>query len=352
MKKLLILQNLVLPYRKPVYNGLARDYDVTVLHSGVPTVDTEDTYKEILIPTRRIGPFFVQNDVFREISSGKYDVVIAMFDLRWPAYILPMFKSRQRYGRWIFWGHRYSRSSVVNYARDRLMRKADAILLYGHEEIDRMTRRGIQRHKIFVADNTIHVPNHHDYSRHVKSNFLFVGRLVKRKKIDLLITIFARIRDRIPENIKLEIVGDGECRDILRKIVRNSCLEDRVIFHGRVDQHDLLAEIFARACAYVSPGPIGLGILHSFAYGVPVVTTNYLEGSEKHGPEAVCLKHRFNGFTYTNEDELANILIDFCNYPQLSSIMGQNAYDFYSKKRTLDIMLNGFKQSIENQGCA
>ncbi len=352
MKKLLILQNLVLPYRKPVYNGLARDYDVTVLHSGVPTVDSEDTYKEILIPTRRIGPFFVQNDVFREISSGKYDVVIAMFDLRWPAYILPMFKSRQRCRKWIFWGHRYSRNSIANYARDWLMRKADAILLYDREEIDRITRRGIQRHKIFVADNTIHVPNHHDYSRHVKSNFLFVGKLVKRKKIDLLITIFARIRDRIPENMKLEIVGDGECRDILRKIVRNSCLEDRVIFHGRVDQHDLLAEIFARACAYVSPGPIGLGILHSFAYGVPVVTTNYLEGSEKHGPEAVCLKHRFNGFTYTNEDELANILIDFCNSPQLSSIMGQNAYDFYSKKRTLDIMLNGFKQSIENQGCA
>ena len=352
MKKLLILQNLILPYRKPIYNGLARDYDVTVLHSGISTVDSEDAYKEILIPARRIGLFFVQNGVFREISSGNYDVVIAMFDLRWPAYILPMFKSRQRYGRWIFWGHRYSRSSVVNYARDWLMKKADAILLYGHEEIDRMTRRGIQSYKIFVADNTIHIPNHHNYSKHIKSCFLFVGRLMKRKKIELLITTFGNIRDRIPANVKLEIVGDGDSKDFLNKIVEGEGLKDRVIFHSRVDQHDLLAKLFARAYAYVSPGHIGLGILHSFAYGVPVVTISYPNGRDVHAQEIECLKYGVNGFTYTSEDELANILIDFCNSPQLSSTMGQNAYDFYSKERTLDIMLNGFKQAIENQSCA
>ena len=350
MKKLLILQNLILPYRKPVYNGLARDYNVTVLHSGIPTVDSEDVYKEILIPARRVGPFFIQNGVFRQMSSGNYDTVIVMFDLRWPAYILPMLKSRQRYGRWILWGHWYSRNPVTNYARDWLMKQADAILLYGRGEIDRMIRRGIQANKIFVADNTIHIPNHHDYSNHTKSSLLFVGTFKKRKKVDLLITIFARIRDRIPEHVNLEIVGDGEYRDFLQKLARRLSLEARIIFHGRVEQHDLLAEIFARAYAYVS-SQIGLGILHSFAYGVPVVTASHSKGSEKHGPEAECLKHRINGYIYTNEDELANILIDLCNSPQLSSTLGCNAYNFYSKEKTLDIMLNGFKQSIEYQDC-
>lgn len=347
MKKLLILQNFILPYRKPVYNGLALDYDVTVLHSGMLTANSEDAYKEISIPARRIGPFFIQNGVFREISYGKYDVIIAMFDLHWPAYVLPLFKSRKRCGRWIFWGHRYSRRSVVNYARDWLMKKADAILLYGHEEIDRMIQRGISGHKIFVADNTIHIPNHHDYSSHVKSSFLFVGRLMKRKKIEMLITTFARICNRIPENVKVEIVGDGECKDFLHQVAKELSLEDRVIFHGRIDQHDLLAKLFARTYAYISPGPTGLGFLHSFAYGVPVVAINSPEGSERHGPEVEYLKHGVNGFTYTNEDELANILMDFCNSPRLSSTLGRNAYEFYSKERTLDVMLSGFKQSIE-----
>ena len=347
MKKLLILQNLILPYRKSVYNGLACDYDVTILHSGMPTVDSEDTYKEILIPAHRFGPFFIQNGVFREISSGKYDVIIAMFDLRWLAYILPMLKNKKRYRKWILWGHWYSSRSTVNYARDWLMKKADAILLYGSGEIDRMIQRGIQEHKIFVANNTIHVPNHHDYSSHTKSSLLFVGTFKKRKKVDLLITTFSHILDEIPEHVYLEIVGDGEYKNSLQKLVRQLSLETRVIFHGRVDQHDQLAEIFSRAYAYVSP-QIGLGILHSFAYGVPVVTTHHPEGSEKHGPEAECLKHRFNGFTYTKGYELEDILIEICNSPKLSSTIGRNAYDFYSKERTLDVMLSGFRQSIEN----
>ena len=348
MKKLLILQNLILPYRKPVYNGLALDYDVTVLHSGMLTVNSEDAYKEISIPARRIGPFFIQNGVFGEILNGKYDVIIAMFDLHWPAYILPVFRNRKRCGRWIFWGHRYSRSPVVNYTRDWLMKKADAILLYGHEEIDRMIQRGISIHKIFIADNTIHVPNHHDYSNHAKSSFLFVGRLMERKKIEILINTFARIRSRIPENVKVEIVGDGECKDFLHQITRELSMEDRVIFHDRVDQHDLLAKLFARAYAYISPGHIGLGVVHSFAYGVPVVTINYQDRrAGEHAQEIECLKHGVNGLTYTNKDELANILMDLCNSPRLSSTLGRNAYEFYSKERTLDIMLNGFKQSIE-----
>ena len=71
MKKLLILQNEIMAYRKPVYNGLAADYNVTVLHSGEPTVQPEDAYREILLPCHRFGPFMIQNGVFREISSRK-----------------------------------------------------------------------------------------------------------------------------------------------------------------------------------------------------------------------------------------------------------------------------------------
>ena len=359
MKKLLILQNLILPYRKPVYNGLARDYDVTILHSGTPTVEPEDTYKEILVPVRRLGPFFIQNGVFRKISSGKYDAIIAMFDLRWPAYILPVFRSRRRYGKWIFWGIGYSRRHAVNYVRDWLMKKSDAILLYGRRNIDEMIRRGACKNKIFVAHNTIHIPNHRDYSMHPKSSLLFVGTFRKHKSIDLLIEVFARIREKIPENVHLEIVGDysevefshllglgyGKDRKFLHKEVKKFGLEDRVVFHGRLDQHDLLAEIFSRAYAYVALGNVGLSVLHSFAYGVPVIAE---DRPEIHGPEFDNLKHQVNGLTYKKEDELEEALIEICNFPQLAATLGQNAYNLYYKERTLETMLDGFKKAIED----
>lgn len=346
MKKLLILQNMILPYRKPVYNGLARDYDVTVLHSGTPTVEPEDAYKEILVSVRRLGAFFIQNGVFREISSGKYDVIISMFDLRWPAYIVPVLKSQGRYGRWIFWGHLYSRRSYLNYARDWLMKKADAILLYGREEIDRMIQRGVPGDKLFVADNTIHVPNHLDCSGHTKSSLLFVGRLQKRKKIDVLIEVFARIREKVPENVQLEIVGDGPIRNFLREKVREVNLTEKVVFHGGVNQHHLLINIFSRAYAYVSLGHVGLGLLHSFAYGIPVITV-HPEDPWVHAPEFKNLEHRVNGLIYKSERELEEMLIEICNAPRLSATLGQNAYRLYSSEKTLDVMLGGFREAIE-----
>lgn len=358
MKKLLILQNMILPYRKPVYNGLARDYDVTVLHAGTPTVEPEDTYKEILVPALKIGPFFIQNGVFREISSGRYNVIIAMFDLRWPAYILPVLKSRRRYGKWIFWGIGYSRSPIVNYARDWLMKKSDAILLYGPRNIEEMIQRGACKNKIFVAHNTIHIPNHCDYSRQAKSSLLFVGTFRKHKSIDCLIEVFARVHEKIPENVHLEIVGgypevrfsrlglgDGKERNFLHKKLEKIGLDKRVIFHGRLEQHDLLAEIFSRAYAYVALGNVGLSVLHSFAYGVPVIAKDQ---PEIHGPESDNLKHQVNGFTYKKEDELEDALIEICNSSRLPATLGQNAYNLYSKERTLETMLDGFKKAIED----
>ena len=85
MKKILIVQNTILQYRKPVYKDLSRDYDVTIQHSGDRSVNENDKYRELISPAHRMGPFFVQADVLSEIRKGRYDVVIVMFDLRWLA---------------------------------------------------------------------------------------------------------------------------------------------------------------------------------------------------------------------------------------------------------------------------
>ena len=350
MKKLLILQGELPLYRKPVFNGLTRDYQVTVLHSGEPTVESEDAYREILVPCRKLWLFMVQNNVFREISSGNYDAIIAMFDLHWPAYILPVFK--QRKGKFIFWGHGYSGKPLVNKVRDWLMKKADAVLLYGPEETNKMIQRGVPKEKIFVAQNTVHVPNHRDYSSHVKNNLLFVGRLQKRKKIDMMIEAFSRIHQKIPRNIRLEIVGDGEEKETLEKKVRELDLEEKVKFYGQLYQHDLLEAIFSRAYAYLSPGDVGLGVLHSFAYGVPVITRKPVipgkNSKERHGPEFLNLMNGINSMIFANEGELEKAMRNICNDRQFAANLGYNAYQLYSKERTLEMMLNGFKKAIES----
>ena len=357
MKRLLILQNVIPPYRKPVYNGLARSYNVTVAHSGSATAESDDLYQENLVRGRKFGPFILQKGISSEILSGKYNVIISMFDLHWPSYIFPVFGSQHRKERWIFWGHGYGRGLVANCMRNWLIGKADAMLLYSKGAVDDMTRKGIHKDKLFVAENTIHIPNHCDYSKHPKNCLLFAGVFNQHKGVDFIIDTFSRIRNKIPDHIRLEIIGHnrdsrfshsgrfGNDREAcLKRKIETTRLENRVVLHGRLYQHDLLADIFARSYAYISPLHVGLGVLHSFAYGVPVITNNV---RRNHAPEFENLQHRHNSILYETREQFEDALIEMCNSPQLTSILGENAYFHYSRKRTLDIMLNGFVEAIE-----
>src|SRR5690606_23295876 len=128
---------------------------------GKPSVNKINRYREMIVPSRKAGPFFLQQPGRIRDAVANADVVVAMFDLRWPAYLMASGR-----GRYILWGHRYSQSRIANVARDWLMKKADRILLYGPEEIEQMVARGIDPARIEVAHNTIHVPNHNDYSAH------------------------------------------------------------------------------------------------------------------------------------------------------------------------------------------
>ncbi len=342
MKRVVILQNEVMEYRKPVFDGLAKHYDITVVHTGRPSVDDNNLYAETILPSRKIGPFFIQNPVLVRRAVAHADAVIVMFDLHWPIYLSPVAKCG---GRNILWGHRYSGNHTANRVRDWLMKKADGLLMYGSEDIDLMIARGARPERIFMGWNTIHIPNHRDYSQQQKSSLLFVGRLQPRKRIDELISSFARCLGRIPQHVILDIVGSGDMEPELKVLVEKLGLSKRVRFHGAVVDHEVLAGLFSTAFAYVSPGPVGLGALHSFAYGVPVITCR----EERHGPEFENVRNDENAIVYRNHGELDQAITKICGQSGLSSRLGRCAYRQY-EARSLECMLRGFRDAIEAAG--
>ena len=242
-KTILILQNEIKEYRRPVYNGLAEFYNVTVLHSGRPSVKDGDLYREIVLPARLMGPLHLQPGSPLNRTIKAFDVVIAMFDLGWPGYLVPLFqRSRTKY---ILWGHWYSTARLANFARDLLMKRADRLLLYGSEEIERMVERGIAREKIVVAPNTVHIASHRDYSEEHKSSLLFVGRLQagsrrNSKRADILLKVFADLQGRIGKDIYVDIVGNGEEQELLRLLAARLGISDKVSFHGHIDDDRVL----------------------------------------------------------------------------------------------------------------
>lgn len=341
MKKILVLQNEIPEYRKPVYNALAHHYNVVVLHSGPPSVKEADRYCEVIIRQVRFWRFHLLRDSTLSRMIDEFDVVIAMFDIAWLGYMTPLlWRNRPKY---VLWGHRYSNSKFSCLVRDRLMARADRLLMYGDEEVERMIARGMDPTKIVIAWNTIHVPNHRDTSGDVKSSILFVGRLQSRKRIDLLIEAFARLQGQIDDEIVLDIVGEGELQSSLRQIAAKHSLSHKVIFHGRIDDPEMLAELYSHAYAYVSPGPVGLGVLHSLAYGVPVITL----GSGRHGPEFHNLVHGHNAVICKDEPKIEQAIERVCGDPRYSAELGQNAYRHYVQERPLSRMLDGFREAIE-----
>ena len=357
MKRVLILQRVIPPYRKAVYNGLAKHYDVTVLHSGSPAVGAADHYREMVVPARAMGPFVLQQKVAAALASDHWEAIVAMLDLRWPAQLLPFLGSRNRQARRIFWGPGYGRNRLANRARDWLLRRADALLLYGSANVDTFVHNGTPRDKIFIARNTIHVPNHRDCSGERKTSLLFVGRLQQRKRLDLLVEAFAKVVRALPTGTTLDIVGDTprpglghfmldlETCARLQQRAAATGVDDRVVFHAGTENEDELAKFFKRAYAYVSPGHVGLGALHGFAYGVPAITRRARYPS--HGAEVDNLKDGCNSLLYDSDAELGDALCAICNTPGLSTRLGANAYRHYTTAATLDSMLAGFRRAIE-----
>ncbi len=116
-----------------------------------------------------------------------------------------------------------------------------------------------------------------------------------------------------------------------------------MIFHGETNDPDLLRECYSRALAYVSPGHVGLGVLHSFAYGVPVVTS----ARANHGPEAANLRPGENCLLFDKSTDLATRLIQLINDRAFAARLGANAYRLYSVERSMNTMVRAFKSAIE-----
>lgn len=117
-----------------------------------------------------------------------------------------------------------------------------------------------------------------------------IGRLVPRKGSDQLIKAMPEVLKQFPKS-KLLLVGTGNYKKRLEKLVHNLKVQDSVIFTGRV-AHELLpayyrlGDIFAAPCRsrYGGLEVEGLGIvyLEASACGVPVIA-----GKSGGAPDAV-----------------------------------------------------------------
>ena len=109
---------------------------------------------------------------------------------------------------------------------------------------------------------------------------LFVGRLVKRKGVDVLLRA-AKILES-DRRLKIRIVGGGPEADSLKSLARSLELSSSVSFEGVVDAQRI-AQLFADCDALVLPAIVtetgdteGLGVvlIEAMGYGKPVIASS------------------------------------------------------------------------------
>ena len=108
---------------------------------------------------------------------------------------------------------------------------------------------------------------------------LGIGRLTKQKNFSFLIECFSKIKNKFKsENYKLVIVGEGEERNKLLKLIKNLNLEKEVMLVGyeeNVYKYLKIAECFVLSSLWEDPGFV---LIESFISSTPVISSNCESG--------------------------------------------------------------------------
>jgi glycosyltransferase involved in cell wall biosynthesis len=165
--------------------------------------------------------------------------------------------------------------------------KSDGILTYSRKGKENLIQMGIDSEKIQVVNNSIVTRdygflNYNIFNkRHIDIiKILFCGRITAKARAENLIKALGRIKKMNSFNFKCIIIGDGDIK-ILKELVSELCLENNVELTGAKYGNEL-AQYFLESDLFVYPGGIGLSLLHSLSYGVPVITSS---NTDLHMPE-------------------------------------------------------------------
>ncbi len=244
--------------------------------------------------------WIVYTAIVKAVRQVRPSIVLMPAERRFIPLIVTLSLLRRAYGyRLVSYNHPILRSDHVKIRRrDLLVTRIvyglyDRIIFYTEQSRDlALARNLLPEEKADYANNTLDtgsiwqefVP---EPEFHPRPHILFLGRLVKSKRLDDLFRYYGTIKHRIPE-LKLTIIGDGPEADVVQKAAER---DQDIQWTGAITSEPVIASIMKQVSVVFVPGLSGLSIVHAFAYGKPYVTL----ASPGHGPEIDYVVSGHNG---------------------------------------------------------
>jgi glycosyltransferase involved in cell wall biosynthesis len=353
-RRLVILTEIISPYRIPVFNVLARQKEIN-LHV-IFLAETDPTQRHWLVYKDEIQFSYEILPSWRQRLRG-YNILLnwgVRFALRRASPEVILCGGYNYIASWecLWWARRHSVPFMVwvestgkdlrggyppvEFLKARFMHSCRAFVVSGKASFEYARSLGAESSVIFTAPDAVDTDFFSKRSEVARRKgvdhsqmpclpgryFLFVGRLVREKGVFDLLQAYRTLAPELRSQISIVFVGEGPARLELERCAA-AISQGSVHFAGFV-QREQLASYYASADVFVFPthtDPWGLVINEAMASGLPVITSNAA------GCVDDLVEDHWNGRVVPpgNTDQLASAMCELASQAELRSLMGQRS---------------------------
>ncbi len=252
--------------------------------------------------------------------------------------------------------HSYKANQLTEYIRLKWSKIFNYILVYNDNDVSYLKSKNFHKSYILGINNGLDqvkidsvvakYTENHIKEWKIKNNLhnrlivLSCARLESKNKFNIMVQALSQIINIIP-NILWCLIGDGDERDNLEKMVTDAGIEQYVRFVGALYQEEELAPWFISSEIFIHPAAIGLSLLHAFGYGLPVITHGK---SEYHGPEYSAFTDNLTGRNFIEGDafHLSAVIVDLLKDKENKSRMKEHVLCLVRNKYNVDVMVERF----------
>lgn len=158
-----------------------------------------------------------------------------------------------------------------------------------------------------------------DFKPEQRPVFLYVGQIIRRKGIDILLDACLKLNQQGQDNYTVLIVGDGLEKESLAAFCQTNNLQNNVKWLG-ILEYAKIASLYQQSDIFVLPtreDTWGVVTLEAMLFGKPVICSNGAGSSE-------LIKNGENGYVFdiNQSDELSELMNKFINNTSLIHEMG------------------------------
>ena len=352
--KLVILSEIIAPYRIPVFNALAArdgielhaiflsETDSSLRQWRVYKDDIRFSYEVLPSWRRRIGKYnlllnrgmatALHKAAPEAVLCGGYSYLASWQAMRW---------ARRHHAPFFVWvestaADQRRGAQVVEFLKRRFLNAGNGFIVPGQSSAEYLLGYGISSSSIFTAPNAVDVElfskhailARRDASVHRTAlglpprYYLFVGRMVPEKGIFDLVEAYGRLAPEIRAAVGIVFIGEGSARSRLERQA-SAIAPGAVLFPGFVHREEL-AIYYALSDMLVFPthtDPWGLVVNEAMSCGLPVII------SRAAGCAADLVRDGWNGRVVQagNVKQLSSVMTELLQNTEMLEQMGQRS---------------------------